>query len=261
MKSAHRLFSLLILTSLVLSGCGDASSAPGALQPVVVSGAGDQVATKVEEYRTLFGGQNNGGDPGSKGATGYREINWDSLPDEEAAPNQYAPDFFNQPAAPRARGALLETPGEGLMVSADRDNPYGALPRFGNINPTYADIFKVFSEERLFSPVGSNIVDLTFFVPGTNTPAGVRGFGAIYTDVDTDHTAFEYFDINGNSLGKFQTPIADNGLSFLGVAFPQPIVHRVRIAYGTDALGPNDGNGVDVAVMDNFIYGEPQPAE
>jgi len=97
-------------------------------------------------------------------------------------------------------------------------------------------------------------------VPGTNTPAVVRGFGAVYTDVDTDHTAFEYFDINGNSLGKFATPIADAGLSFLGVAFPEPIVHRVRIAYGTDALGPDDSSEVDVAVMDNFIFGEPQPA-
>ena len=147
------------------------------------------------------------------------------------------------------------------MVSADADNPLGALPRFGNINPAYADAFKAFSEERLFSPVGSNIAEVTFFVPGTNTPAVVRGFGAIYTDIDTDHTAFEYFDIDGNSLGKFGAPIADNGLSFLGVIFPEPIIHRVRVAYGTDALGPDDGNGVDVAVMDNFIYGEPQPAK
>jgi len=58
--------------------------------------------------------------------TGFREINWDSLPDEEAAPNAYAPDFFNAPTAPRARGIVLATPGEGLFVSADSDNPYGA---------------------------------------------------------------------------------------------------------------------------------------
>jgi hypothetical protein len=32
----------------------------------------------------------------------------------------------------------------------------------------------------------------------------------------------------------------------------------VRIAYGNAALGPDDGGGVDVAVMDDFIYGEPQ---
>jgi hypothetical protein len=50
------------------------------------------------------------------------------------------------------------------MVSADSDNPARALPRFGNINPKYVDTFKAFSPERLFSPVGSNIADVTFFV-------------------------------------------------------------------------------------------------
>jgi hypothetical protein len=107
--------------------------------------------------------------------------------------------------------------------------------------------------------VGSNIVDMFFYLPGSDTPAVSRGFGAVYTDVDTEHTAFEYFDIHGNSLGEFGTPIADEGLSFLGVIFPEPIIHRVRIHYGTAALGPDDGYDADVAVMDDFIYGEPQP--
>jgi hypothetical protein len=81
----------------------------------------------------------------------------------------------------------------------------------------------------------------------------------VYTDVDTDHTAFEYFDKDGNSLGSYQTPLSDNGVSFLGVAFPTAVVARVEVRYGTGALGPDDGiNGIDVAVMDNFIYGEPQ---
>jgi hypothetical protein len=144
------------------------------------------------------------------------------------------------------------------MVSADKDNPTGTLPRFGNLNPKYVNDFYAFSEERLFSPVGSNIADVTFFVPGTDTPAAVRGFGAVYTDIDTDHTAFEYFDKDGKSLGKYGAPIANNGLSFLGVVFDEPIIARVRVAYGTTALGPDDGGSNDVAVMDNFIYGEPQ---
>ena len=144
------------------------------------------------------------------------------------------------------------------MVSADSDNPAGALPRFGNINPSYSSTFKTFSDERLFSPVGSNIAEIRFFVPGTNTPAVVKGFGAVYTDVDSTHTAFEYFDLEGRSLGSYGTPIADRGLSFLGVIFEKAVVHSVRIHYGTAALGPDDGPNADIAVMDNFIYGEPQ---
>jgi hypothetical protein len=247
------LLIILSVMCVLLSACGLVPS-----RPQVVTGAGDITST-AEQYRQLLGGVNNGGDPGTKGVDGYREINWDSLPDELSAPNFYEPDFFNAPEAPRARGIVLNTPGEGLMVSANTQNSYGVLPRFGNINPQYADSFKTFSEEKLFSPIGSNLVVLTFFVPGTDTPATVRGFGAVYTDVDTNHTAFEYFDINGKSLGKFETPIADNGLSFLGVVFDEAIVARVEVKYGTGALGPNDGDGgIDVAVMDNFIFGEPQ---
>lgn len=244
---------LLVVSLMIVlvSACGGSSG------PQIVTAAGE-ITPAVELYRSLLG-ENNGGDPGTKGPTGYREINWDSLPDEESAPNFYEPDFFNQPEAPRARGIVLNTPGEGLMVSANANNPFGVLPRFGNINPQYTDIFKTFSEEKLFSPIGSNLVVITFFVPGTDTPAAVRGFGAVYTDVDTTHTAFEYFDKDGNSLGSFETPIADNGLSFLGVVFDEAIVASVEVRYGTGALGPNDGAGdVDVAVMDNFIFGEPQ---
>jgi hypothetical protein len=245
-----------LIATFALTACGGGSSAPQ-----VVTAAGD-IASAVEQYRALLG-ENNGGDPGTKAPDGYREINWDTIPDELSAPNFYTPDFFNQPEAPRARGIVLNTPGEGLMVSANADNPYGVLPRFGNINPQYADIFKTFSEEKLFSPVGgSNLVVITFFVPGTDIPATVRGFGAVYTDVDTTHTAFEYFDKDGNSLGQFQTPIADNGLSFLGVVFPNAVIARIEVKYGTGALGPDDGAGeVDVAVMDNFIFGEPQAIE
>lgn len=240
-----------LIGAFLLTACGAGD------QPQVVTGAGDITAV-VDQYRALLG-ENNGGDPGTKGPSGYREINWDTLPDEFSAPNFYTSDFFNQPEAPRARGIVLNTPGEGLMVSANADNPYGALPRFGNINPQYADAFKTFSEEKLFSPIGSNLVVITFFVPGTDTPATVRGFGAVYTDVDTQHTAFEYFDKDGNSLGQYQTSIADNGLSFLGVVFDEAVVARVEVKYGTGALGPDDGaGGVDVAVMDNFIFGEPQ---
>jgi hypothetical protein len=228
--------------------------------PVVIAGAGvtpADIQARVDEYRQLLGMPNNEGLPGTQPA-GHREINWDGVPDDLAAPNIYVADFFNDTKPPRARGALLSTPGTGLVVSADGDNPSAASPRFGHINDSYSNIFTAFSGERMFSPIGSNIVDLEFFVPGTNTPAVVRGFGAVYADVDTDHTAFEYFDAAGKSLGQFKTPISNNGLSFLGVAFPEPIVHRVRIAYGTAALGPDDGPDNDVAVMDDFIYGEPQ---
>ena len=248
------------ILSALLASCVPTTSAPPTIAqtrpaPTVVSGAGD-IAAAVEQYRNLLG-PNNGGAPGAK-VTGRREINWDGVPDSLASPNFLPGDFFNADMEPRARGANLSTPGQGVQASAANTNPGNALPRFGHLNPNYAQSFKTFSGERLFSPVGSNAVDLTFFVPGTKTRAAVRGFGAVYTDIDTTHTAFEYFDKDGRSLGRFAAPIANNGLSFLGVIFDAPIVARVRIEYGTVALGPDDSAQNDVAVMDDFIYGEPQ---
>jgi len=73
--------------------------------------------------------------------------------------------------------------------------------------------------------------------------------------------AFELFDANGGSLRTFTVPVSRDGLSFLGIAFPDPIVARVKIVYGNSELGLDDGGEVDVAVMDEFIFGEPQPID
>jgi hypothetical protein len=245
-----------LLLSMSLAGCGDGEGG-GTPEPTVVSGAGE-IQSLVEEYRTLLG-PDNGGAPDTQ-ESGRREINWDAVPDEFAAPNFLPSDFFNGPEDPRARGAVLEATGDHVAVSADQNNPDGADVRFGDVNASYVDTFQTFSEERLFSPIGSNVVDLRFFVPGTDTAALVRGFGAVYTDVDREETAaFQFLDADDESLGSFSVPVSEDGLSFLGIAFPEPIVARVRIVYGNTELGPDDGGQYDVAVMDDFIYGEPQP--
>ena len=243
-------------------GCG--SAPPSALAPVparvpapTVVSAAFNIDAAMAQYRALLG-PDNGGEPGGK-ASGRREINWDGVPDALAAPHMLPGDFFNASVVPRARGAVLATPGAGVQVSAKLGNAAGIPVRFGHINPTYPALFKTHSPERLFSPIGSNVVEMRFFVPGTQTPALVRGFGAVYTDVNLAHTSFEYFDRHDRSLGRFAIPAAPKGLSFLGVAFAQAVVARVRIEYGTAALGPNDSDTADVSVMDDFIYGEPQP--
>jgi hypothetical protein len=227
-------------------------------EPQVITAAGD-IQAAMDEYRALLG-PNNGGIAGTQGS-GRREINWDGVPDDLAAPYDLPGDFFNTDINNRARGAVFSTPGTGVQVSADASNPSNAATSFGNINPAYTQQFPPFSAERVFSPIGSNIVDLRFYVPGTATKAVVRGFGAVYIDVDrVENTAFEYFDINDRSLGTYATPVLDQGHVFLGVFFPAAVVHRVRIEYGNSALGPDESGAVDVAVMDDFIYGEPQAA-
>jgi hypothetical protein len=242
------------------AGASEATAVAARKGPIllrVVTGTGN-LRKAVKRFRQLLGPDNGGGPSGK--AKGRREINWDAVPDQFASPNALPGDFFNDKVAPRARGAILKTPGDHVAVSADASNPAGAPVRFGDINSTYTNQFKTFSPERLFSPIGSNIVNLTFRVPGTDTPAVVKGFGAVYTDIDRkDNTAFRYFDAKGRSLGRYAAPVSKGGLSFLGVVFKNAGVARVRIQYGSGKLGPNDSKSYDVAVMDDFIYGEPRP--
>ena len=47
----------------------------------------------------------------------------------------------------------------------------------------------------------------------------------------------------------------------MGATFSTERVARVQITSGNTAIGPNDDpiNGVDVVVLDDFLYSEPQP--
>jgi PEP-CTERM motif len=202
----------------------------------------------VDQFRLAVGNPNNGNAPGPL-STGRREINWDgggTMTTPSGTP-------FN--GFQVIRGALFTTPGTGFVQAP----PSGLATTFGNA--TYNNIFQTFSPARLFAVVGSNIMDVTFSIPGPQDgPALTSGFGAVFADVDLmNTTSLEFFDLNGVSLGMFSAPPADNGLSFLGVTFGVPIISRVRITLGNSSLGPNDMNQVDVVAMDDFIYGEPQP--
>jgi len=103
---------------------------------------------------------------------------------------------------------------------------------------------------------------------GQPTPAVVRGFGIVFSDVDlADQTTIQLFRQDGSSLGTYSAPVRsdEGGFSFVGVTFADAIIARVRITLGTGALGANvedvsAGGTVDLVVLDNLIYGEPRKA-
>lgn len=238
---------------------------------VVRSGAGPNATDATllaarDQFRLDIGGGTTAGANGSFGGV-RREINWDGVPAAQAAPNNLAANFFNTTSP---RGVVFSTAGTGFEVSgATTDAGAGqpAAANFGNINPAYTATFGQFTPQRLFTAIGSNVTDVTFFLPGTATTATVTGFGSIFTDVDTaGSTKIQYFDQNNVSLASFDVPVAtgSQGLSFLGVSFTGGVtVGRVRITSGNAALGAavndNPGGGVDLVVMDDFIYSEPVP--
>jgi hypothetical protein len=157
-------------------------------------------------FRTNLGNLN----PNVAGSfgTGRREINWDGVPANFSAPNLLPNNFFNVNSP---RGTVFSTPGTGVAVSANAaDGPV----RFDNINPTYSALFQVFSPQKLFTPINSNIVDVSFFIPGSSTPALTQGFGAVFTDVDLPNTtSLTFFGATNQLLGTFFVPSRETKLS------------------------------------------------
>jgi hypothetical protein len=225
--------------------------------PITISVGGDDnpssIQATVDVFRSILGNPNNGNALGPLPG-GRREINWDGGGSSVTTAPVTPFNVFQN-----TRGALVTTPGAGLSQAT----PAGLATLFAN--PTYATTFSAFSPLRLFVPVGSNVTDGSFFLPGSNglTPATVGGFGAVFTDVDLpDTTETQFFGTGGLLFSTFVSPgtVASGSLSFLGVVFDGgERITSVRITTGTTALGPNDNpsGGVDVVAMDDFLYAEP----
>jgi hypothetical protein len=250
--------------TLCLTLCGLISSLSGQVVVRTATGAaaGDITAVR-DAFRVDLGGGTTAGPNGSFGGV-RREINWDGVPANFAAPNQLPATFFNVNSP---RGVLFSTPGTGFEVSSSPiDNGLGqpVAANFGNIDPSYTNTFAPFSTDRLFTSLGSNITDVTFFVPGTSTPGLTRGFGVVFSDVDlANATSIQLFGVNHSLLGTFFVPnlTGNQTFSFIGISYPTPIISSVRILAGNTPLDPGavdqNGNVADVVAMDDFIYGEP----
>lgn len=226
--------------------------------PVVFEAAGStpaDIQAKIDEFRDFLGGHNNG--VGGSFTDGRREINWDGVPDAFASPNNMPANFFNKNSP---RGVVFFTPGSGFQVSG---KPGVAPVEFDNLRPDASKRFAVFSRPRLFTALASPITEVLFFIPGSASAATTKGFGSVFTDVDRDDiTKIEYFDVNGALLFSHFVPAAKGNetLSFLGVGFDAgEQVFFVRITSGDVELAGENRGGEDLVVMDDFIYGEPQP--
>lgn len=260
---SHRLHqSVIIGLSAVLL-----APTPTLAAAIQFSAAGADAASiqdTVSAFQAALGEPNNGNTIGPL-VGGRRQVDWDG--NRRAAPPFNMPaDFFN---AVVPRGNVYATPGSGFQISGADGDPLNTseIEEFGNINPTYPDIFRFFSAEKLFTTIDSNILDVNFFVPGTNIAATVTGFGAVFTDVDlADTTKIEYFGVDGSLIFSdfvAAVPDSDESLSFLGVLFDEgELISRVRITSGNAPLSANnfDGGDVDIVALDDFIYSEPQAA-
>ena len=236
--------------------------------PTVFQGAGpnpSSIQALLDQFKLALGGINNGNNAGPI-TTGRREINWDGGGSATTISATPFTGFLN------TRGALLLTQGSGFVQAP----PAGIATTFDN--PDYQGIFQTFSPQRLFSPIGSNITEVQFFIPGSGggTPAVTHGFGAVFTDVDQPDgsgpgskrgnrgasTLIQYFGTKGELLFSSWVPASpgSGALSFIAIMFADARIASVRILTGDEPGGPDDTPEVDIVMMDDFVYGEPRVA-
>jgi hypothetical protein len=233
---------LLLLPLLMLLG----AAAPADAALTVRQASGPNAAAikpTVDQFRADLGMPNSDG----PAAAGRREINWDDVPDSLADPNELPPEYY------QGRGLLFASPAR-LQVSADNSNADNRPVEFGR-----ASLFATFSPQRLFSPLASTVTTVDFVVPGGTTHALSRGFGAVFTNVDTaGHSKIELFDAAGQSLAVRSVPTATGNqtLSFLGISLDEGRVARVQITSGDNPPDSTATTG-DRTVLDDFVYGEP----
>lgn len=244
-----RLFSTMFAASFSIGVALTGSHAQATL--FEATGFAD-VSTAFANMRIALGDPLNGNAPGPL-TQGRRQINWDAA----IVPFDMPRDFFNNPAFPPTRGLVMTTASNEFRVSND-----GFDNEFDTFNLDHPNQFTTFSSPRLFSPFDTNVLEINFFTPASNTRATVSGFGAVFTDVDlADTTMIEWFDVRGDLIDARFVGQDPQGLSFLGGIFDDPVA-QVRITLGTATLASGDpdnpGNGDDVVVLDDFIFGEPQ---
>jgi hypothetical protein len=244
-----------------------------AANPTVRTASGANPAAiqaAVDQFRTDLGALNPNN--GQSFTNGRREINWDGVPDQFASPNNMPANFFNVNSP---RGAVFTTACSNATFRVSSNAASGVPVRFGEIDPSYTNTFTAFSNQKLFTvvsqagfPVPCNTLTVNFFIPGTEIPATVSGFGVVFTDVETFGDAgILCYDKGGKLLspGAIGAASADGGLSFVGVSFDAgERISQCQIVSGPSRLlaGNVDGvNGVNVVAMDDFIYGEPRAAE
>jgi len=247
-----------LMALAALTACSDDSERDPAPGFTTFAAVGDStaVALAAESFRTALGGSLHAPAVGPSDS-GRREINWDGAPAALTNVDTFPATFFNVNSK---RGALFTGIGTGFRVDSSA---------FLDLNATYPAQFRAFSPKKLFMPVGSNTMEVFFRRSGLATPGVVNGFGVIFSDVDrVGSTRIDFFDQDGRLLASLPAPAhaGAHEFSFVGAVFPASVVSHVFIVSGDSPLGGPTGNITvagtkDLVVMDDFIYGEPQPLQ
>ncbi len=269
--------------SLVGCGSGEPDYATTIEPTRRVLASGRQVAYAVAQFRQDIGSPSAPPVPDPVGSTGPasgrqaaspttgREIHWDEVPPSLRNEPRIPSDFYHSADAggeqPQGapQGLVLETTdAAGLQVSDSG---------FSDIEPSYRSQLPAFSTPNLFSPVGSNLLTLSFGKPGAPAqPAAITRIGVVFVDVDRpDVTQLWAYDGDRLLWTDMAPPrpseLPEDAFSFVALDFSgRASLTRLVLRLGDAALGRGvldrtSGGAADIVVIDNVLYDEPQPMD
>lgn len=252
------------LAFMSLLAIGTSNADPSVEISTIREAAGSNAAsilTEVEAFRSDLG--TNNGFVESVFAGGRREISWEEVPADFNYPEALPLDFFNDT---EPCGLVFSTVCSAIETDEDLLPSGGLISSIIDLVTLTLDHllnFNALSGTRLCAAQDSNVMEFKFFVPGSDVPAVVPAFGAVFSDVELgDITLIELFDIEGNLILSRNILETDGnaGLSFCGITLNFPVIHTVRITLGNTTIGiDEDGPDIDVVTIDDVIFGEPVP--
>jgi hypothetical protein len=128
----------------------------------------------------------------------------------------------------------------------------------------FAD-FEPFSGQKIFAPIGSNITDVDFRLPGGGwQQACTSAFGAVFLDVDRAGQSYLEAMLSDGTSRKVVVPVSNvrnKGMSFAGLRVINGCILHVRIVAGQQAIDSKEvaTPTADTVALDDFIYAEPRP--
>ena len=201
--------------------CALAATAPAASASLTVP---SQTFTSLAQFEAMAGGDDNGTTAGEQGS-GFRH--W--------TPAGIAVDGSDP-------GSTAIPGGHTAALSPSRLQPWGIEwgPAVAVANDGFASVnsHAGFTPPDLWAPFNSNTTTFQVVAPGSPTQAVTRGLGIVFVSPGNAGATIDYY--SGNTLVGQVSP--QSGTSFAGMLFADPVVTRVDITLGTEAMFGFDGS-------------------
>ncbi|WP_372369629.1 hypothetical protein [Candidatus Uabimicrobium sp. HlEnr_7] len=132
----------------------------------------------------------------------------------------------------------------------------------GTLNPSANNGTDNFTPFVTFGVFTDDSITIKFFLADQITPALVRNFSAVFTDVEVaNRSGISFFDVDDNLIHTVKAKALNSGSNqIVGSFFSKPIIAKVvidlpdNVNFGINVEDPNGSDPIDHVVVDNLLF-------